>query len=141
MDAASARALLERERTRLTELAEDSGEQGFGYSDDSTGGGLNDGLGGDAATQIHTLEVNQSIKGHIDAELQEVDAALERVEEGTYGICELCGQPISEERLEVRPTTRFCAADAERGERMRGVSTRGTRGLSADVEQQRRGAS
>ena len=141
MDSASARALLERERTRLTELAEEPEGDEFGYSGESSGGGLNDGLGGDAATQIHSMEVNQSIRGHLEAELEEVDAALERVAQGTYGTCELCGQPISDERLEVRPTTRFCSADAERGERMRGLQSRGTGGLSADVERQRRGAS
>jgi DnaK suppressor protein len=141
MDAARARDLLERERTRLNELSDDGDDQGFGYSDDSAGGGLNDGMGGDAATQIHDLEVNQSIRGHVEAELAEVDAALERVDAGTYGTCEVCGDEISDERLEARPTTRFCAADAERGERMRGVEDRGTGGLSGDVERQRRGPS
>ncbi|XVU30044.1 TraR/DksA family transcriptional regulator [Actinoplanes sp. CA-054009] len=38
----------------------------------------------------------------------EVDEALRRVDEGTYGVCERCGQPIGEERLAVRPFTRFC---------------------------------
>lgn len=141
MDAASARDLLERERTRLRELAGKPDDAGFGFSDDSGGGGLNDALGGDAANRLQDLEVDQSIRGHVAAELEEVDAALQRVEDGTYGICELCGEPISDERLEVRPTTRFCAADAERGERMRGVAERGTGGLSGDVERQRRGAS
>lgn len=40
--------------------------------------------------------------------LEEIDAALERVELGTYGSCERCGRPIGEGRLEARPTARTC---------------------------------
>ena len=42
--------------------------------------------------------------------LTELDAALRRVAEGTYGICERCGRPIPEERLEARPTARTCVS-------------------------------
>jgi len=34
--------------------------------------------------------------------------ALERIDGGTYGICEICGEPISEERLKARPVTTQC---------------------------------
>lgn len=138
MDADTARDLLTRERTRLEGLRGDRDQEGFGFSDQPAGGGLNDGTGGDAATQIHDLEVTQSIQGHVEAELEEVEAALVRVDEGAYGICDICGEAIVDERLEVRPTTRFCAAHAEQGERMRGVQDRGTGGLAGDVERQRR---
>ena len=40
--------------------------------------------------------------------LEEVDAALARVDAGTYGTCETCGTPIAEARLEVRPVARTC---------------------------------
>ena len=40
--------------------------------------------------------------------LAEIDAALERLEAGTYGVCETCGRPIVPGRLEVRPTARTC---------------------------------
>ena len=42
------------------------------------------------------------------ARLVDVDAALERVEHGTYGVCERCGAPIPEGRLEARPVARTC---------------------------------
>lgn len=40
--------------------------------------------------------------------LAEVDAALRRLEEGGYGTCEVCGEPIAPERLEARPVARTC---------------------------------
>lgn len=44
--------------------------------------------------------------------IAEVDEALHRVDTGTYGVCEGCGQPIAAERLEVRPFARRCIACA-----------------------------
>lgn len=46
--------------------------------------------------------------------LAEVDAALERVDAGRYGVCERCGAPIPAARLAVRPTAVTCVACAER---------------------------
>lgn len=40
--------------------------------------------------------------------LREVDAAIDRVETGTYGVCEVCREPIDAARLEARPTARTC---------------------------------
>jgi RNA polymerase-binding transcription factor DksA len=42
----------------------------------------------------------------------EVDDALRRVDAGTYGVCEGCGQPIAEDRLAARPFARRCMACA-----------------------------
>jgi RNA polymerase-binding transcription factor DksA len=42
------------------------------------------------------------------AHLEEVEAALGRLDAGTYGICERCGKPIADARLEVRPAARTC---------------------------------
>ncbi len=44
--------------------------------------------------------------------LVEIDAALTRLDSGTYGGCEVCGQPIAEGRLEVRPAARTCLEHA-----------------------------
>ena len=46
-----------------------------------------------------------------------IKAALERIDEGTFGICEDCGQPIEEKRLEVRPVTSQCIECKEDQER------------------------
>ena len=44
--------------------------------------------------------------------LREVDAALNRIEEGTYGFCEGTGQPIAKVRLEAMPWAKYCVAYA-----------------------------
>jgi RNA polymerase-binding transcription factor DksA len=44
------------------------------------------------------------------AELAEIDAALQRVADGTYGVCARCGRSIPEERMEVRPMAELCVA-------------------------------
>lgn len=48
------------------------------------------------------------------AHLVAVDAASERLVAGTYGVCEMCGLPIGEDRLSARPTARACIACASR---------------------------
>lgn len=45
---------------------------------------------------------------HLVTLLQKVDSALERMDNGTYGICEVCHEPIEEERLLVNPLMSFC---------------------------------
>jgi len=42
------------------------------------------------------------------AGLAQIEAALVRIDEGRYGICEVCGGPIAEGRLEARPWTPYC---------------------------------
>ena len=42
----------------------------------------------------------------------DVDDALRRIDEGTYGVCEQCGRPIAPDRLAVRPSARRCIACA-----------------------------
>ncbi len=44
--------------------------------------------------------------------LDEIRAALGRLDEGTYGVCATCGRPIPEERLAVRPTAATCVGCA-----------------------------
>ena len=50
----------------------------------------------------------RQVRGH----LADVDAALVRVDDGTYGVCERCGSAISEARLEALPAARLCIACA-----------------------------
>ena len=48
----------------------------------------------------------------LDAMLRDVDRALQKLEDGTYGICDRCGRLIPEERLEARPWSVLCVEDA-----------------------------
>ena len=50
-------------------------------------------------------------------QLAAIDAALQRLETGRYGICERCGQPIGEERLAARPTAVTCIRCAAKARR------------------------
>ena len=42
-------------------------------------------------------------------DLDNAESALAKLEEGTYGLCEACGEPLGEERLSSSPAERFCA--------------------------------
>ncbi|NPB04848.1 MAG: TraR/DksA family transcriptional regulator [Aquificae bacterium] len=53
--------------------------------------------------------------------LREIDYALEKIKNGTYGICEGCGVEIPEERLCAIPWTRYCAKCAEEYEQLYGT--------------------
>jgi len=63
---------------------------------------------GDEAANIYNKQILLSINETERLRLQEVDEALDRIENGTYGICEECGGPISLRRLEVRPVAKYC---------------------------------
>jgi RNA polymerase-binding transcription factor DksA len=51
---------------------------------------------------------NAVLANRLRAELDEVERALAKLDDGTYGRCEVCGGPIAEARLEAMPATRFC---------------------------------
>lgn len=67
-----------------------------------------DGNFADSAQVAAELGENQIIIAASTEQLDEVDAALARLEAGTYGMCETCGEPIGDERLEALPMARFC---------------------------------
>ncbi len=62
----------------------------------------------DQATEREGEEVLEDLGAAGQQELRMIDAALRRIEAGTYGICANCGDPISEERLDVLPATPMC---------------------------------
>ena len=63
---------------------------------------------GDEAANIYNKQVLLSLTESERMRLQEMDEALDRIEAGTYGICEECGEPIGLKRLEVRPVAKYC---------------------------------
>lgn len=67
----------------------------------------------DRATERQGDEVLEALGLTELAEVRRIDAALARIEAGTYGICTICGEPIAEARLEFLPDTPFCTACAD----------------------------
>lgn len=61
----------------------------------------------ETADKFEELSDNNAIVTNLETQLGEVKAALERIKEGKYGICEATGEPIEMERLEANPSSRF----------------------------------
>lgn len=75
--------------------------------------GIDDNFADSAAATAERSEILAFIETARER-LDEVNAALEKVDQGTYGTCERCGEPIAPERLEARPLSVRCVACASR---------------------------
>ena len=62
----------------------------------------------DIATATHDRELDYTLEDNSQAVLAAIDAALLRIENGTYGTCQRCGKPIAVERLEALPYAELC---------------------------------
>jgi len=74
----------------------------------------------DSADQAMTAYTKEFLLSVGDADrqvLRQVDAALEKIRRKQYGVCERCGEPIGEKRLEALPFVPFCIACQEEEER------------------------
>ena len=71
----------------------------------------------DRATVRLLNDLSREAAGHHAAELQVLRHALAKFEDGSYGLCEACGQPIGAKRLLARPEARLCIACQTRSER------------------------
>ena len=67
----------------------------------------------DVAVDFLETQQEQSTLVTVQALLTEVQQALERIDNGTYGTCVVCGQPIPEKRLEAIPWAARCVKDEE----------------------------
>ncbi|HWH31175.1 MAG TPA: TraR/DksA C4-type zinc finger protein [Egibacteraceae bacterium] len=121
-DAQRFRALLEEERDRLRAIR--GGADGhLSDSQEASTGELTtfDQHPGDVASETLEREQDESIREHAEAQLEEVEAALRRLDDGSYGRCAVCGADIGEARLQVRPQTRYCVEHQHERERTRGA--------------------
>ena len=116
IDTSEYRQKLEEERARLTAAAESLGHEGSGSLSDETGelatGGENH--LGDTASATYDRELDEGLEEGVQQTIEDIDAALKRIEEGSYGVCEICGEPIGAERLSAIPWTRLCIDDARK---------------------------
>jgi DnaK suppressor protein len=102
------RQVLERERSRLLHAAkavhhdrsllEETGDLAIGLGDHLA----------DSASETYMRELDEGLEENAEHILLEIDAALERIDDGTYGLCADCGAPIGEERLLAVPYATLC---------------------------------
>jgi DnaK suppressor protein len=101
---ASIRARLEQERASLQSDIESLAVENQAQQDDY-------GVGNhvaDDATEVFTRERNLALRNNTQDLLTQVESALRRLEEGSYGICARCGQEIAAERLDALPYAIYC---------------------------------
>jgi DnaK suppressor protein len=100
------RELLEAELKRLTdELAQ---IQTTASTGEERREGSPFGKREEEATETLELEKRLTLENRIRQEMAAVEHALGKIEKGTYGLCDNCGQPISPERLEALPQASLC---------------------------------
>jgi RNA polymerase-binding protein DksA len=101
-------ALLE-ERRRVEAALENLHEENAGSLTDESGEETAfDNHLGDTATVTYDRELDYTLEENSEHVLAEIDAALQRIEAGTYGICQNCGTQIPQERLEALPWATLC---------------------------------
>jgi DnaK suppressor protein len=106
-------AALERQRTRIRRSIASLGQAvrslGESQSEEGTAGDQAD-LASDVELQASDLALEYAERERLSA----VEAALERIDLGSYGICSGCGRPIAVERLYAQPWTEHCLDCARR---------------------------
>jgi RNA polymerase-binding protein DksA len=101
-------ALLE-ERQRVTAAIDNLHEENSGSLTDLSGEETAfDNHLADTAMETYDRELDYTLEENSEHVLAEIDAALKRIEDGTYGTCSNCGTHISEERLEALPWATLC---------------------------------
>ena len=116
MDPEQAREQIVAERERLVGLIHDR-ETETGIGSESENASIselagNDQHQGDIGTETFEREKDFSLLEQLESEINDLDAALRKIDEGTYGRCEVCGKEVDPERLEAMPGTRTCREDA-----------------------------
>jgi DnaK suppressor protein len=117
IDTSRFKDLLLAERRRVTAALNNLRNENPGTIEDETGDETQAQHMADAATAMHDRELDYGIADNEQELLGEIDAALARIEAGTYGVCTACGRPIAEDRLEALPWASLCIDDARAQER------------------------
>ncbi|GIU90872.1 MAG: hypothetical protein KatS3mg010_1971 [Acidimicrobiia bacterium] len=108
IDGDAVRRRLEAERERISGLIGGLRGEGLDSTEADQVGELAhyDQHPADQGSETFEREKDLSILERLENELAEIEAALERLEQGTYGIDEVTGEPIDPERLDAYPTAR-----------------------------------
>ena len=111
---AGARELLTAERDRTLERLAGLEREFAGIVEASGSANADDEHDPEGATIAFEREHVAALRSQAREHVAEIDAALRRLDEGGYGICECCGQPIAAGRLAARPTATTCVACTSR---------------------------
>lgn len=108
------RVRLEEERTQLETQLTTIVEESFAASQSDMSGdvGLDD-ESADAGTATFEREKDLSIENNVRDLLQKIERALRRMDEGSYGVCDICGKPIEKARVKALPYVDLCIKDAQ----------------------------
>jgi RNA polymerase-binding transcription factor DksA len=99
-DLTSVRAQLDTDRAELALQLQE-------LSSDGTAADFDENFADSAQVTAEQVE-NRTLSATLQDQLDDIEAALERIDSGTYGTCEVCGKPVAPARLEAMPSTRFC---------------------------------
>jgi RNA polymerase-binding protein DksA len=103
------RDVLLQERQRVKAAIDNLHEENPGSIGDETGeDAVYDNHLADTATVTYDRELDYTLEENSEHVLAEIEAALKRIDDGTYGVCTNCGEPIAVERLEARPWATLC---------------------------------
>ena len=103
------RELLQEERKRVVAAIQNLHDDHQGSISDETGeDAAYDNHLADTATETYDRELDYTLEENSEHVLAEIDAALKRIDDGTYGICTSRGEQIPVERLEARPYATLC---------------------------------
>ena len=111
MDTNAYRARLEEEKARLEQELGTVGRRNPSNPDDwepiqnETGQEADP---GDQAQLMDNYQENTAILADLETRFNEVKGALARIEDGTYGVCRICGMPIETDRLDAEPAADTC---------------------------------
>jgi RNA polymerase-binding protein DksA len=103
------RQMLEEERVRVRAAIDNLHAEHPGSMADETGeDAVYDNHLADTATDTYDRELDYTLEENSEHVLAEIDAALRRIADGSYGKCTNCGREIAPERLEARPYATLC---------------------------------
>ena len=108
MDPEKAKEELQRLRSQLLELDEEVSESLAVGLEEESGEESSDQHMADVGTVTLSRELDLSLQGNTQHLLAQVDRALEKIDEGTYGRCDRCDGPIGEGRLKAMPFAALC---------------------------------
>lgn len=117
MDPEEARQRLSDERERLTQVKTEMASASENERESTSELSGMDQHPADVGTELFDRERDLGILEAVEGELAEVERALTRIDEGTYGTCEACGKEIGDDRLEAQPYARLCVEDQQQAER------------------------